>query len=226
MSSNSETAESNGETRAWLVEVTSTKEIHLADKDEVSIGRLDERKGIYPDVDLTPVDPGRTASRKHARILRSSDGTYSVIDMGRATNGTYLNGVPLVAGQATALKRGDSLIFGTVWCRFHWEKIKAVAEAAPVETVPEHRSEFAFGMNENIKVDNYDFHTQTEDLGWDQESILTVVYTQGAIVFTRKTPYSFFRERRGEDFKPAHMVQFQHRSIVAGIKAGKYQEWI
>ncbi len=86
-------------------------------------------------------------------------------------------------------------------------------------------SDFAFGMNENIEVNDLDFHTQTEDLGWDQESILTVVYSSGAIVFTRKSPYSFFRERRGGDITPSQMVQFQHRSIVAGIKAGKYKEW-
>jgi hypothetical protein len=221
------------EVRAWLVEVTTAQEIPLANKKDITIGRMDDRKGIFPDVDLTPVDPGRTASREHARIIRNDDSTFSVIDNGRATNGTYLNGSPLAAGEITLLKRGDSLIFGTVWCRFHYEKVlvgapepdtAGEAEAAAVAP-PERRSEFAFGMNENIEVDGRDFHTQTEDLGWDQESILTVVYSAGAIVFTRKTPYSFFRERRGEDFQPSHMVQFQHRSIVAGIKAGKYQEW-
>jgi hypothetical protein len=220
--------------RAWLVEVTTAKEIPLADKKDITIGRMDDRKGIFPDVDLTPVDPGRTASREHARIIRNDDNTFSVIDNGRATNGTYLNGAPLVAGDTILLKRGDSLIFGTVWCRFHYEKalvgapapeaVEGAPEPVAVEP-PERRSEFAFGMNENIEVDGRNFHTQTEDLGWDQESILTVVYTAGAIVFTRKTPYSFFRERRGDDIQPSHMVQFQHRSIVAGIKAGKYQEW-
>ncbi len=227
----------SGEVRAWLVEVRSGKAFPLPDKQEITVGRVDQRKEIYPDVDLTPVDPCRTVSRRHASIIREPGDGFSVIDSSRSLNGIYLNGERVVANQPSALKAGDSLIFGTIWCRFRQESVTdlytggdvftgaGVDEAPPDASEPpssDRKTQFAFGMNENLQASGRDFHVQTEDLGWDQESILSVVYSAGAIVFSRKTPYEFFQKRRGKEIKPTEMVRFQHRSIVAGIQSGKY----
>jgi len=51
------------------------------------------------------------ASRKHARLLLAPDGTASIEDLG-SRNGTLLNGFPLEAGVATALRAGDRLTLG------------------------------------------------------------------------------------------------------------------
>ncbi|RKG71869.1 PAS domain S-box protein [Corallococcus terminator] len=49
-------------------------------------------------------------SRKHARILRSADGTCRVTDL-ESTNGTFLNGLPVSTAE---LQEGDRLQVGTV----------------------------------------------------------------------------------------------------------------
>ncbi len=221
--------------RAWLVEVRSGKAFPLPDKRQITVGRVDRRKEIYPDVDLTPVDPCRTVSRRHARIIHDPGDVFRVIDSSNALNGIYLNGERVVGNEPSPLKAGDSLIFGTIWCRFRQESISEVYTGGDVFTdagvdegkttepaASDRKTQFAFGMNENLQASGRDFHVQTEDLGWDQESILSVVYAAGAIVFSRKTPYEFFQKRRGTEIKPTEMVRFQHLSIVAGIQSGKY----
>lgn len=215
---------------AWLVEVDSGDAFALADKDEIAIGRLDLHHGICPDVDLTPYDPQRYISRKHARIRRESDGSFWVIDEKGTMNGTYVNGIRIPAGKPTPIFFGDFLVFGLVGLRFQQVPVVAIAKKRAVVTSDSQttqdagaaqRPRFAFGLNENIEVNGRVYHTQTEDLGWEHRQILTVVYSSGSIVFTRKTPYTFFWDRHNTEFTPAEMVRFQHRGIIAGVRKGK-----
>ncbi|MBI5955480.1 MAG: protein kinase [Chloroflexi bacterium] len=79
---------------------------------ECAIGRADPERGLYPHVDLQPLDLGRSVSRQHARIV-CQGGTYFVMDAG-SRNRTYLNQVALTPGQMYPLKDGDELWFGKV----------------------------------------------------------------------------------------------------------------
>lgn len=110
---------------ARLVEVTSGLVFPLAKDGETSVGRIDPVTGIHPDVDLTPVDTKRSISRRHARIRREDDGTFSVIEDVGTMNGTFVNGVRLTAGQAQSVEAGDSVIFGTIQCRFEIDPTRA-----------------------------------------------------------------------------------------------------
>jgi hypothetical protein len=103
---------------ARLVEVTSGLVFPLAKDGETSVGRIDPVTGIHPDVDLTPVDGKRSISRRHARIRREPDGRFSVIEDVGTMNGTFVKGVRLTAGEAQSVEAGDSVIFGTIQCRF------------------------------------------------------------------------------------------------------------
>jgi len=103
---------------ARLVEVSSGVAFPLAGSRETTIGRIDPVTGILPDVDLTPVDGKRSISRRHARIRRDEDGSYSVIEDVGTMNGTFVNGTRLATGRAAPVVSGDTVIFGTIQCRF------------------------------------------------------------------------------------------------------------
>ena len=84
---------------ARLVEISSGITFPLADSRDTTVGRIDPVTGIHPDVDLTPVDGKRSISRRHARMRHEDDGSYGVIEDVGTMNGTFVNGVRLVAGR-------------------------------------------------------------------------------------------------------------------------------
>jgi len=104
--------------KARLVEVGSGLVFPLAEEGDTTIGRIDPVTGIHPDIDLTPIDNKRSISRRHARIRREEDGTFSVIEDVGTMNGTFVKGVRLTAGEPHPLVAGDMVIFGTIQCRF------------------------------------------------------------------------------------------------------------
>lgn len=78
------------------------------------VGRPDPATGAVPEVNLGPMDLARSLSRRHARLLLDADGSITLREEPGVSNGTWVNGQRLVAGQAAALKRGDTLRFGAV----------------------------------------------------------------------------------------------------------------
>lgn len=100
-----------------LVVINSGRRMNLEVGDEVLIGRKDNQRGIYPDVDLG-LDGGYDAgvSRRHALIVSSGKG-YMLEDLASA-NGTFINGRRLSAQTPTPIKNGDELKFGTLILRF------------------------------------------------------------------------------------------------------------
>lgn len=103
-----------------LVIMNSGRRISLAMGDGLLIGRKDNARGIFPDVDLG-LDGGYDAgvSRRHA-ILAYDNGLYTVEDLNSA-NGTFINEQRLPAQQATRLKQGDELKCGTLLMRVEFE---------------------------------------------------------------------------------------------------------
>lgn len=89
---------------------------------EVRIGRHSASSGIEPEIDLSvpPADPG--VSRLHAVLLRSPDGSWSVVDPGSA-NGTAVNGSEIPTGQAVPLRDGDRIHLGA------WTELRLVRDA-------------------------------------------------------------------------------------------------
>ena len=103
---------------ARLVEITSGIVFPLSESKETTVGRIDPVTGIHPDVDLTPVDGKRSISRRHARVRREDGDSFSVIEDVGTMNGTFVNGVRVVAGRASPVEAGDTVVFGTIQCRF------------------------------------------------------------------------------------------------------------
>lgn len=80
------------------------------ERGETIIGRSDPMQGIFPDIDLSMLDPERTVSRRHARIVYRKK-HYWLEDL-NSVNGTRHNGKLLAAGKPVALVPGDRIEFG------------------------------------------------------------------------------------------------------------------
>lgn len=98
--------------QAALVSVISGKKYPILAHGSL-IGRFDPSTGIHPDVDLTEEDPNLSVSRRHSRIL-CEHGRYFLVEEQGVTNGTYVKGERLLAGDARELHNGDRVGFGMV----------------------------------------------------------------------------------------------------------------
>lgn len=96
-----------------LVHLASGMEFPLALGPETTIGRRDPVTGIYPDVDLTPVDNQRSVSRRHAKIYRRGPKFFLAEEIG-TMNSTFLNGARLETGVPGEINPGAELRFGVV----------------------------------------------------------------------------------------------------------------
>ena len=82
------------------------------------MGRADPVTGITPDVDLSPLDPQRSTSRRHAKLYQMAGHFYVMEEIG-VMNGTYVNDTRLATGTPVAVKNGDVLKFGLVPLTFY-----------------------------------------------------------------------------------------------------------
>ena len=92
--------------------VDRSEELFRLDLPEIVIGRVNDGPGAaLAEVEIA--DSG--ISRRHLKILRHADGTYSVADV-NSTNGTWLNDVQLEPGVEMPIQAGDELMVGE-WTR-------------------------------------------------------------------------------------------------------------
>lgn len=78
----------------------------------VVVGRVDPKRGLRPEIDLTDIDPGMTISRQHARIRFEK--TFFYIEDLKSRNKTRLGELTLTPLKAELLQHGDVLRFGSV----------------------------------------------------------------------------------------------------------------
>ena len=78
----------------------------------VIVGRVDPKRGLKPEIDLTSIDPRMTVSRQHARIRYEK--TFFYIEDLKSRNKTRLGELPLVPLKPELLQHGDVVQFGSV----------------------------------------------------------------------------------------------------------------
>ena len=78
----------------------------------VIIGRLDPKRGITPEVDLTTIDPQATVSRQHARIRFEK--TFFYIEDLKSRNKTRLGELVLTPLKPELIQHGDVVCFGSL----------------------------------------------------------------------------------------------------------------
>ena len=115
-----EQAQAEGGPTIMLQIMNSGRRINLEIADDLLIGRKDNARGIFPDVDLG-LDGGYDAgvSRRHA-ILAHKQHVFTIEDLG-SSNGTFVNGRRLEPQIPAPIEHGDELKCGTLLIRveFH-----------------------------------------------------------------------------------------------------------
>lgn len=78
------------------------------------------------------------------------------------------------------------------------------------------------GYNTDVRHVETVVHVQTEDKGRGNPFIESVVYVAGRVVATKRSSYSGLLEQGKGDPEIAALMDHQHRTIVAAIRAGRF----
>ncbi|MEJ5165961.1 MAG: cyclic nucleotide-binding domain-containing protein [Thermoanaerobaculia bacterium] len=84
------------------------------------VGRKDPVTEIYPDIDLSNLDPQKSVSRRHAKLFIENDKLFIQEEIG-THNGTFINGKKLEKGIKYEVNPEDRVQFGLVVLIFEKE---------------------------------------------------------------------------------------------------------
>ena len=77
------------------------------------------------------------------------------------------------------------------------------------------------GYNTNINYKGNPYHVQTEDSGTKNPVILTLLYSKGAILASKKTSYVDIAEDPDYKDKVRELMKEQHKGMIKDLLAGK-----
>src|SRR6266581_4015668 len=77
------------------------------------------------------------------------------------------------------------------------------------------------GYNTDVEHDGVVYHVQTEDKGLDSPLILSLVYSGGAILASKRSPYKDLLASGFSEAVLAERLKRQHRLICAAIHSGR-----
>jgi hypothetical protein len=80
------------------------------------------------------------------------------------------------------------------------------------------------GYNTDVEYDGVVYHIQTEDKGLQTPLILSLVYSGGAILASRRTPYDDLISSGFDEAALSERLDRQHKLICAAIRAGRIGE--
>jgi hypothetical protein len=78
------------------------------------------------------------------------------------------------------------------------------------------------GYNTNISYKDKVYHIQTEDSGQSNPVIVTLLYSKGAILASKKTTYADVVADPDYKEKVGKMMREQHKEMIRGLLAGKH----
>jgi len=78
------------------------------------------------------------------------------------------------------------------------------------------------GYNTNIPYKDKTYHVQTEDNGKNNPVIVTLLYSQGAILASKKTSYADIISEPDYEHKVRELMKVQHKVMIKELIAGKY----
>ena len=78
------------------------------------------------------------------------------------------------------------------------------------------------GYNTDIRHGEVVLHVQTEDKGRENPAIESVIYMKGQVLAAKRTPYSDLIEDGKGEREIASLMEQQHRTILAAIRAGRF----
>lgn len=95
-----------------LLHALSGEALKIDGDAKLLVGRMGPNRAA-PDFDLGSYKGGSTVSRQHATIERCEDRLW-LCELPRVTNGTFVNGRQIVAGEKVEIHVGDEVRFGEV----------------------------------------------------------------------------------------------------------------
>lgn len=78
------------------------------------------------------------------------------------------------------------------------------------------------GYNTDVRHGEVVLHVQTEDKGLDNPYLESVIYVRGQVLATKRTSYASLLEEGKGEREIAAMMEHQHRTILAAIRAGRF----
>lgn len=78
------------------------------------------------------------------------------------------------------------------------------------------------GYNTNIPYKDKTYHVQTEDNGKNNPVIVTLLYSKGAILASKKTSYADIISEPDYEHKVRELMKAQHKVMIKELIAGKY----
>jgi len=80
------------------------------------------------------------------------------------------------------------------------------------------------GYNTDVEHGGVVYHVQTEDKGLDTPIVLSLIYSGGAILASKRTPYDDLIASGFDNSKLLERLNRQHRVICAAIRAGRIDD--
>jgi hypothetical protein len=78
------------------------------------------------------------------------------------------------------------------------------------------------GYNTNVTYKDKIYHIQTEDSGVKNPAIVTLLYSKGAILASKKTSYVHILDNPDFKEKVRRLMKAQHKIMIKELLAGKY----
>ncbi len=78
------------------------------------------------------------------------------------------------------------------------------------------------GYNTNISYKGDTYHIQTEDSGIKNPIIVTLLYSKGAILTSKKTSYAHILEDKDYKEKIKGLMKQQHKTMIKELLSGRY----
>jgi len=80
------------------------------------------------------------------------------------------------------------------------------------------------GFNTDFKYRGETYHVQTEDNGVGNPVVVTLLYHKGAILASRRTPYSDLVGKLGFEQELMALMKSQHKDLMRALLAGTYDK--
>jgi hypothetical protein len=78
------------------------------------------------------------------------------------------------------------------------------------------------GYNTNLSYKDKIYHVQTEDSGIKNPVVVTLLYSKGAILASKKTSYAHILDDPDFKEKVMRLMKVQHKIMIKELLAGKY----
>ncbi len=224
----------------WVIEfrvvgTTSILQTHVSDN--MLLGRLDNERKIFPEVDFSPYNAGQLGvSRKHAMITVRGH-QLMLKDLG-STNGTRLNDSVLEPNREYRLHHGDQLMLGGLHLQIQFSVVPAqnsvrAAQAAELQldaTLPKlGRGERVLIIEDDINIGEV-FRGSLERAGFKVTLVPNI--TQGLGIVFHQMPDAIILGMLGGDLSGLDLVRYVRKQgredrripvVVVSSGAGYYK---